>query len=261
MSGGRAPWSIMVWLIGAIAVATSPARAQTFDVKQPDVTKGAIDYGPETMFARGLPDGASLHANEQAIFYGLQDWWKINGALKFDKPGGEELRMIGASVGNIFVLKPLDDKRTHDVGLGWFTEITGSNHRESTNSVVFGFIPTLKADKLSLTANPFFEKTFGRNREEGIAFTYGWQVKYELREGLGLGVEGFGVIDDIGNAPRVSEQEHRVGPVFYTELDLGGERKLGADFGVLFGLTPETPDVAVKANFNIPLYKPASRGR
>ena len=146
-------------LIAAGAVAT--ARAQTFDVKQLEVTRGAIDLGPETMFARGVPhergSDVNRHANEQAIFYGLTEWWKINAAVKFEKPEQDELRTAGVAIGNIFVFKALDEKRTHDAGLGWFTEVTASTHRDTTNAVVFGPIVTLKADKLAFTGNPFFE--------------------------------------------------------------------------------------------------------
>ena len=156
------------------------ARAQTFAVKQLEVTNGAIDYGPETMFARGMPydrgSDVNRHANEQALFYGLRDWWKISGALKFEKPEEHDLRLAGAAVANIFVFKALDEKRSHDVGLGWYTEATGSLHRDTTNSVLFGPIVMLKADKLSFTSNPFLEKTFGRNHEEGFALNYAWSL-------------------------------------------------------------------------------------
>ncbi len=67
------------------------------------------------------------------------------------------------------------------------------------------------------------EQTFGRNSVNGTAFAYAWQVKLNVAEGLALGIEGYGTIDNIGNPPPGGEQEHRVGPVIYTELDLGRE--------------------------------------
>ncbi len=236
------------------------ASAQTFDVKPVEVEKGAVDYGPETMFAVHPPEGANRHANEQALFYGLTDRWKISGALKFEQPKSDDMRLVGLAAGSLFVLRALDDKKPFDYGLGWYTEVTGAVHRDATNSVLFGLIPTVKTDKLSFTSNLFLEKTFGQNREEGIAFAYGWQVKYDLREGFGLGVEGFGVVDNLGNAPPWSEQEHRIGPVAYTQIDFGRDTKVGVDLGLLFGLTPATPDTAVKLNFNVPIYKPKVGG-
>ena len=256
MRSPTAGWRTLLTIVAASNFWLAPTNAQTFDVKQIDVTKGAIDYGPETMFAAHPPREANRHVNEQALFYGLTDWWKISGALKFEKPTIDDLRMDAASVGSIFVLKALDEKHPRDFGLGWYTEVSASTHEATTNSVLFGFIPTIKHDKLTLTGNPFFEKTFGRNREQGIAFAYGWQLKYELREGLGVGVEGFGVVEDLGNSPSFSEQEHRVGPVIYTEWEIAKDRKIGIDVGLLFGLTPETADLALKVNFGVPLYAP-----
>ena len=127
--------------------------------------------------------------------------------------------------------------------------------------MLFGVVPTLKSEKIAFTSNLFLEKTFGQNREEGIAFAYGWQVKYEIREGLGVGIEGFGVIDNLGNAPRWSGQEHRVGPVVYTQLELGNDVKVGIDLGLLYGLTPTTADLALKLNFNLPIYQIRSAAR
>lgn len=245
----------------ALSMVALEAAAQTFDVKQPEVTKGAIDYGPEAMFAAGPPRDGNHHANEQALFFGVTDWWKISGALKFEKPVADDLRMDAASIASLLVLRALDEKRRHDVALGWYTELAASTHADTTNSVLFGFIPSIKLDKLTFTANPFFEKTFGRNREEGIAFAYGWQLKYELREGLGIGIEGFGVIENIGNPPPLSEQEHRIAPVLYTEWETGKDRKIGVDVGLLFGLTPETADLALKVNLGVPLHAPTRKSR
>jgi hypothetical protein len=262
------PWLASSFLALATLTNIDPvatARAQTFDVKQLEVTNGAIDYGPETMFARGAPrdrgSDVNRHANEQALFYGLRDWWKISGALKFERPEEDELRLAGAAVANIFVFRALDDKRSHDIGFGWFTEATGSLHHNTTNSILFGPILMLKADKLSFTGNPFLEKTFGRNHEHGIALNYAWQLKYDLQQGFGIGVEGFGVVDNLADPAPVSEQEHRIGPVLFTEIELSKDFKLAVDVGLLFGLTPATPDVALKVNFGVPLYKPPGNGK
>ncbi len=241
----------------ALILGSGVAQAQTFDVKQLEVMKGKLEYGPETMVARGVPHdrGSDLNrwATEQTLLYGLTDWWKISAALKIEKPEELDARLAQAAIGNVFVLKGIDDKRAFDAGVGWYTEIGISTHGDTTNTVVFGPIMTLKADKLSLTANPFFEKTFGRNREEGTAFVYGWQAKYEIRDGFGLGIEGFGVIDNIGNPPPLREQDHRIGPVVYTEWELRKDYKVVMDVGVMFGLSEATPDAALKLNFGIPL--------
>jgi len=114
---------------------------------------------------------------------------------------------------------------------------------------------TLAANKLSLTANPFLEKTFGRNRVEGIALNYGWHAKYELRSGFAVGVEAFGVVENLADPPPWSAQEHRIGPAIFIEIELTKDFKITPDIGVFFGLTPATPDVAIKLNVGIPLAR------
>ena len=54
------------------------------------------------------------------------------------------------------------------------------------------------------------------------------------------------------NAPSLSDQEHRIGPVLFAEIAVGA-LKLTPDFGLLFGLTPATPDLTIKFNVGVAL--------
>jgi hypothetical protein len=83
---------------------------------------------------------------------------------------------------------------------------------------------------------------------------YAWQAKYELREGLAVGVEGYGLVENLGAPPRLAEQQHRIGPVLYTEVEVAKNLKLAPSIGLLFGLTPATADVALRFNVDIHLH-------
>lgn len=243
----------------------SPLVAQTFDVKAPDVEKGSVELGFDNTFHAGVPrqlgSDVNRRVHEQSIDWGILSWWKLSGVLKLEKPEEDQFRANAVAIENLLVLKAFDEKRPFDLALGWFTGVDISINNETTNAVLFGPILGLKADKLTLMANPFFERTFGRNSDDGIAFNYAWHAKYELREGFAVGIEGFGVIDDIGNAPAFEDQEHRIGPAIFTELNLGNGVTIAPDVGLLFGLTRATPDVALKFNVGVPLYKlPAKNG-
>lgn len=131
--------------------------------------------------------------------------------------------------------------------------------RSAPTSIAIGPILSLKADRLAVTANLFLEKTFGRSREEGNALSYGWQVKYELRDGLGVGVEGFGVIDDLGRPPPWHEQEHRIGPVIFTETEVRRSYKVAVDAGLLFGLTRDARRGAEAQSWRAARSDPARR--
>jgi hypothetical protein len=119
--------------------------------------------------------------------------------IKLENPIESDFRVARTAVENLFVLRPVDDKRPADFGVGWFTALEASVHQDTTNTFFVGPIVTLAAQKLSFTANPFLERNFGRNSVDGIAFTYGWQAKYEVRDGLAVGVEAFGRIENLGD--------------------------------------------------------------
>ncbi len=174
---------------------SQPTWAQTFDVKQLDITRGALELGSDNTVHLGLPRhrGPDINrsAHDLSLDYGLSSWWRLSGVLKFHNPSGEPFRLGNTAIENLFVLRALGESRTHDIGLGWFTALDTSTHRQTTNAVLFGPIVMLKSGDLSFTANPFFEKTYGRNRVEGIAANYAWHAKALLTRQLAVGVEGF----------------------------------------------------------------------
>ena len=148
---------------------------------------------------------------------------------------------------------------------------------DQTNTFTLGPILQFGREKSFLAFNPFFARTFGVNSTEGIDFNYAWQAKHEVATGVSVGIEGYGVVPNLGNSPGLDFQEHRIGPVLYFEKELsatatGGPAKLGkamsmtdakspapaddgaggnapklaVEAGVLFGLTAGTQDVAFK---------------
>jgi hypothetical protein len=243
----------------ALAVSASAASAQTFDVKDTEVKAGELEFGTSNTLQRGLPDGANRSAHDKSLDYGVNSWWRLSGVAKFEVPQGESLRFSAIGVENKFTFKPIDDKKTHDVGLGWFVGMQGAFNNEAQNNVQFGPIVSFKLDKVSINANPFFEKSFGRNSVEGIAFTYGWNAKYELSKTLSVGVEGFGFVENIGGGTPLAEQDHRIGPALFMEIPITKDYSITPDAAILFGLTKGTPDMAFKLNIGIPLYKQAKK--
>lgn len=174
--------------------------------------------------------------------------------LKLEAPGDDDFRIAKSAVENILVIRRLPQEG--GIGLGWFASVEVSTDHATTNSTLFGPIVVLQSGKLSFAANPFFEKTFGRNRVEGIALNYGWNAKYQLNESLAIGVEAFGLIENLGAPPPISEQEHRIGPALFTTIKLTNDLTITPDVGLFFGLTEATPDLTLKFNVGIPLLPP-----
>lgn len=256
----RSPTLLAATLIICLGAWFAPVRAQTFDVKQLEVKRGELEFGSSNTVHGGFPSSRGSNVNrgayEASLDYGATDWLRLSGVGKTAQAVGEDLKFNTVSLEALAVIRPTP---TYGIGLGWFQSIDVAMNGDATNSTQFGAIVQFKADKLALTFNPFFEKTFGANRIDGLALVYGWQAKLDIREGLALGVEGHGLVENIGHVRAVSEQEHRIGPVVYLEGELWKDRPISADIGVLVGLTDATPDVALKLNIGIVLQPEAGK--
>lgn len=236
----------MMVAAGLLAGSVS-AQAEVFDVKAPEIKKGEREIGENFSAMNGFPANASKtrYSLELSGSYAPTDWFKMTAKMNLDKPLDDawQWSTAGAEVQFSF------GEPIKGVSLGWFTGIDARVYESETNSITFGPIIQFGDEKRSVTLNPFLEQTFGPNHDEGIAFSYAWQAKMALREGFAIGVEGYGKINDLGNSPPSSNQEHRIGPVLYFD----GQFKRGKDdagwaieLGVLAGLTEGTPDTTAK---------------
>jgi hypothetical protein len=176
------------------------ARADVFSVDEPEVEKGAREIEVNAAVQNGFPVNADpvRYSMELEYTYGVTKWLSLSPLVDFDQPDGEDFHATVAGVESVWF--PVEVGKT--LTLAWFTEVDGAVHHDETNSATFGPIVQLGHDKVSLILNPYFEKSFGKNHEEGMEFTYQWQAKAGLNERLALGIEGFGVRGHSGHRPR-----------------------------------------------------------
>jgi hypothetical protein len=224
------------------------ALADVFSIDEPEVVKGEQEVEVNAAVQNGFPVNADpvRYSMEVEYTYGVTNWLSLSPLIDFDKPDGDSFHATVAGIESVWFPVEVGKLLT----FAWFTEVEGAAHRDETSSATFGPIVQFGHDKASLILNPYFEKSFGKNHEEGIEFTYQWQAKASVSKRLALGIEGFGVIPDIGDSPGIDFQEHRIGPVIYYEKELPGahERTFAVDAGILFGLTEGTPHVTGKMN-------------
>lgn len=287
--------AVMVLVQGAPAAL---AGHSVFHIFTPVVDAG--EWGTEALstFQAGLPrehheheaeeheteahgHGSIRAAHEIAMFGGINNHWLTKLALGIEREAGGDHHITSIASENVFRLSP---PREGSFDFAWFTAINAGLDSGASNAIEFGPIVSMTSGKATLVLNPFLEKTFGENREDGIAFVYAWRATYEVAERLSVGVEGYGEIENIGHAPAGSEQIHRVGPVLYLGHVHGSARHAHAggphaasphadhdahekhahapdaghagahgpdwhaEVGVLFGLTEATPDAALKVN-------------
>jgi hypothetical protein len=255
----------------AITIAPLAARADTFDLKTLDFEKGRTYLEVNTSYFRGFPvNSERLHGSiDPTANYAITDRWLAAIKATTNKPFDEDFRVSTVGMEHTFALRKLEG----GYAIGLYGGINAATHRAETNDFAFGPIVTVGTETTSLTLNPALDKTFGQNRVEGIAFTYGWQAKHELQKGFAVGIEGYGTIQNVGTAPTLNEQPHRIGPVLYLERELSrgmagsaamkglsikdakssasaadatAPPKLYMEAGVLFGLTEGTQDMVFK---------------
>lgn len=256
----------------ALCVPAPTAHAQTFHIKEGDFEKGGWTFESINAAQNRFPINADrIRAGHEIGFgYGMTGYWQFKGLLGLVTPDEEHLRASRAIAENVFIFRDLPDGRD-GLRLAWFQSIEAALHKDETNATIFGPVLVARAGKLEIALNPFFEKTFGRNHEEGITFLYGWQARHEVTKSVSFGIEGYGRVPDMGGGA-AGFQEHRIGPVLILHGELGGlapgvvtgRAQVGAhgaggakapegelELGVLFGMTDATPGVTGKANFHV----------
>lgn len=230
----------------AVLLAQPVGHAGTFEIKGPAIEAGETELSTNHAFQAGFPRHADRvgHSFDTLLAYGFSEHFKAAIKGSFDTPVGDGTRLSTAGV----ELQLSFGKIAPSISVGWFSGLDVQVHRDESHTVLFGPLVQFGDDKLSLTFNTFLEKSFGPNRDPGVAFVYSTGLKAAVREGLALGIEAHGTITDIGNGSPVDLQEHRIGPVVYLEREVSPKRegrnatKLLIEIGTFVGLTEATPD-------------------
>lgn len=201
----------------AVTLAPLAVRADTFDLKTLDFEKGRTYLEVNTSYFRGFPlNSERLRGSiDPTANYAITDNWLAAIKATTNKPFDEDFRVSTVGMEHTVALRKLEG----GYAIGLYGGINAAMHRAETNDFAFGPIVTFGTETTSLTLNPALNKTFGQNHVDGIAFTYGWQAKHELQKGFAIGLEGYGTIQNVGAAPTLNEQPHRIGPVIYLERE------------------------------------------
>ena len=238
-----------------LMASTTALRAQTFHIKEFEFERGGWSFENINAVQDRFPINADRirSGHELGLGYGLTSVYFPKILVSFEKPADADWIVQRAILENIFLLQGLARGRD-GLGLAWFQSIEGRIDRHETNSTLFGPIVTAQVGKFSTSFNPFFEKTFGSNSQHGVAFNGNWQARYEVADGVRLGMEGYSLWPDFAHAAPVSQQQHRFGPMALIDwqLMLGPRAPRGdLEIGALFGVTDATPGITYKANAQV----------
>jgi hypothetical protein len=186
-------------------------------------------------------------------------------AAKADDFDGLELEEIGAEI--VAVLVPREGDGT---GLGFVVEIEGPIDQDGANHLIAGPIVEHQAGAWFFAAVPMVVRAFGNDTEDAKwDFAYALQAARRLSDRWTIALEGYGTIERLGGSGRPSPAneyfgdvaQHRVGPFVYYACPFGlltnGATRdddtptLTIGFGVLEGLTSETPEHTIKLSIEL----------
>jgi hypothetical protein len=244
---------------GAAAVALivlpgAPSALADFKVHYPDAETGEFEFEEIGSYGRS---GNPATDNEQSFVhelgYGVNDWWHTE--LEFETgrdPGpGNHLKFNQLTTENQFVFSEPGEYWL-DTGMFWEygQGLTAGNPSETT------FGPTLRKEFLGTinTANIFFEKDLGAHADGHVNFQYAWETRIALGTPIEPGFQAYGVVGPVGKPLPISQQDHRIGPQLFANINDIGPGTLKANGGILFGLTPAEPRYTLRWQLEYELH-------
>ena len=228
------PYLIIILLFSLSSICLADPK-----VYSPKVDKGELAVeirGNTTVDDDDAEDGTQRHVFE--LEYGVTDWWKTALVGRLNKPGDGTLRYDSTAWENIF---EVTDETAYWLGTGIYFEYKLADESGVPDTVETKLLLEKTAFSFVNTLNLIFEKEVGAHSEESVEFEYAWRTKKEIADDIALGIEAFGELGEIRNTESLGDQEHRIGPVFYHEIEIGG---LDIEYNLawLFGLTDHSPD-------------------
>ncbi len=246
----------LVLLLGTLPAYALSLEENTFE-------EGEVEIQYEATYTDDNGDGAYQHEEEIEAQFGITDWFRLTVGLGFEEEEGErsfELSELEAEA----QIKLIDPEKG-GFGFGLFAGITrelaADDDDPDETEYALGIIAEQFFDKWLVRGNLFYISDLDAEADQqfdGIEYRY--QIRYQMNDDLGLGLEGYGTNKDFDEADDLNQ--HMIGPVVYINRDIG-ERgpkhsvkddeddddegmQLEAQLGVLFGTNDDTADFTVK---------------
>ncbi len=266
--------ALRVLLVLCLLGAASAAKAQVFEVIEPEVELGEVELEFLTgVVMSSVEEEENRAAHELAISLAPMSFWKTTAAFEIAHVRGEGTVYEAVEWENLFLL-PFgaaggDDELVspHDPGgddeaegfvtfqaIALYTALEiPSEGGFDTGAFAVGPVVGVSIWEVNTITNLFAEIPFDGDEDAG--FSYAFAASYEFYEAerteFAAGFEAHGTVEGaFVDAVPLSEQGHFLGPAFYSEVDLGGF-VLEPRLAFLFGLTDASDDAVASLNFEV----------
>jgi high-affinity iron transporter len=228
-------------IIAAAVSLALPAGARAENkVYSPTVVYGefAIEARGESVVNRG--DRAEETQNQRyELEYGVTSWWQTALVGEVSKDAGAPFKYEATGFENIFQIT--------EPGEAWidsaiYLEYEFANQRDAADVAEGKLLLEKQLGQTVETVNFIFEKEVGDHANSDIDVEYAARTKLRWKPYFEPAIEAFG---DIHTPPR-DEHQHQIGPVMLGLIPLAPTVGFRYELGWLFGLTPASPDHAIK---------------
>lgn len=242
----------------ALTILVVPAHAE-FEIEEAETAVNSVELQISTgLFLGGVKPGDERFATETEIIWGVFPGFSTG--LSFEV-GGErdgspafeqmELESTFAFIGreSLFGLTPANGEDPV-FSLVLFTGLELELDEPDDIVLAAGPAFAFEFDDVASTTNLFFTFPLGGGAKTG--FSYGTSLMFEITEYTAIGVEAYGTIENVFDGPGgFNTQEHFIGPAISFEFELENDTELNVRLGSFFGLTNETPTVALSLNIEV----------
>jgi len=241
----RAATAALLFWAGAATL--HPARAD-FQVRSPTVEYQEIEFehNGDTTFDRRNSGMSNDQSYTFSIGYGVTAWWKTELEAETAAPPGENLKFDATTWENTFQITETGE---YWADLGFFFEYSHAHQHGDPESVTFGPLVQKEIGSTLHTFNFLLDKDMGSGASDGTGLELAWQSLWRINQYASPGIEYYGEIDDLGHPGKLSQQQHRVGPVVVGAVAFPPNGKIKYEVGYLFGLTNATERGAVRWKF------------
>lgn len=230
-------------LAGSMLLMPHSADAGT-KIYSPIVEKGEWELAVRSQM--GIDDDPDLHGATKIkpeLGYGVTSYWYTEILGEFEGQGTSSSEFEAVVWENIF---QLTEQGQYWVDLGLYTEYEASDEFEPKKTE-FKLLLQKSSGKIVHTANLISEQKFLDSGDVELEYGYAWRTLYKMNRFFEPALEYFVEVGEAEHFGTLSDQDHRLGPMFQGEYGLGSRSKIAYEFGYLFGLNNKAPAGTIKS--------------
>ncbi|MFO1392420.1 MAG: FTR1 family protein [Steroidobacteraceae bacterium] len=237
----RGAAAVPVLLVGIAAAIHSPPSRADHVVYSP-----LVEAGEKAVEIRGHYDIDSSRDLDGGQAYKIEyEWapysrWLTELLVEYEREPGENLDATEIASENIF---QLTEQGQCWADFGLLAEFAYSLERGEPNALELGLLAQKDWGRNEFRVNVLFEQELESGAD--VETEYRWQYRYRLAEHFEPGIEMYGGAGEWGDFGSFGDHEQQLGPAVFGKFRTA-DGAVKYEFGVLFGLTDETPDTTVR---------------